>query len=350
MSAPPPEKGDSASGAAVDQSSPARQDFESHDWESDAQWQRYLQGVELPALPTLEAAALRRLKRKYWLRSVDPSATFPSDSNDQPAAPPAAQGSTPPAAAASSSSSASSGTNREGTSGPTSSGSAGSASGRQGASGQWPRGLGLVGAADVAANAAVVLSALALLLAGVSAAYRWLLLAVCATCALHLYRTLGSPQFSREYLARLMATDSTHYLLLALVFLNETPVLLLVPVVAIYALINTATYASALVSDASGLGHYVRLGTSYVLAKREQLYFAAAYLEILLLPLMVIKFFQGYVGLMGVVLYFQFVSARYRSNSRARGVATSLLGQLDTVVYTYLPSPVGALYHRLRPG
>jgi hypothetical protein len=41
-------------------------------------------------------------------------------------------------------------------------------------------------------------------------------------------------------------------------------------------------------------GHYLRLGTSYVLAKREQLYFAAAYLEILLLPLMVIKFFQGY--------------------------------------------------------
>lgn len=31
-----------------------------------------------------------------------------------------------------------------------------------------------------------------------------------------------------------------------------------------------------------------------MLAKREQLYFAAAYLEILLLPLMVIKFFQGY--------------------------------------------------------
>lgn len=75
MSAPPPEKGDSASGAAVDQSSPARQDFESHDWESDAQWQRYLQGVELPALPTLEAAALRRLKRKYWLRSVVSSCT-----------------------------------------------------------------------------------------------------------------------------------------------------------------------------------------------------------------------------------------------------------------------------------
>lgn len=50
-----------------------------------------------------------------------------------------------------------------------------------------------MGAADVAANAAVVLSALALLLAGVSAAYRWLLLAVCATCALHLYRTLGVP-------------------------------------------------------------------------------------------------------------------------------------------------------------
>lgn len=119
---------------------------------------------------------------------------------------------------------------------------------------------------------------------------------------------------------------------------------MLVPVVAIYALINTATYASALISDASGLyvvvlllldhslspppppsfplrfhmlctrmyvcmylvvpralaclcprsGHYLRLGTSYVLAKREQLYFAAAYLEILLLPLMVIKFFQGY--------------------------------------------------------
>jgi hypothetical protein len=75
MSAPPPEKGDSASGAAVDQSSPARKDFESHDWESDAQWQRYLQGVELPALPALEAAALRRLKRKYWLRSVVSSCT-----------------------------------------------------------------------------------------------------------------------------------------------------------------------------------------------------------------------------------------------------------------------------------
>ncbi len=51
MSAPPPEKGNSASGAAVDQS--ARKDFESHDWERDAQWQRYLQGVELPALPAL---------------------------------------------------------------------------------------------------------------------------------------------------------------------------------------------------------------------------------------------------------------------------------------------------------
>jgi hypothetical protein len=108
-----------------------------------------------------------------------------------------------------------------------------------------------------------------------------------------------------------------------------------------------------------------------VLSKREQLYFAAAYLEILLLPLMLIKLVQGYgrclaaprrwppltvgwarryVGLMGVIVYGQFIATRYRTNGRTREIAGNLLAQLDTIVYSYLPSAVGALYHRLRGG
>jgi hypothetical protein len=203
-------------------------DLESHDWGSDARWQRYLQGVELPAQPGREAAALRRLKRKYWQRYVvgtprgsgavrahtrqrdvlcslflfnapaglvvrggavhvqDPSATFPSDS------PSPVQGN------ASAQSSESPNMPRPSSGGGLPDGGAEPTSGRAGSpreqGSSWSWGLGPAGAADVAANASVVVSALVLLFAGVSSAYRWLLLSVCATCAIHIHRGLGVPR------------------------------------------------------------------------------------------------------------------------------------------------------------
>jgi hypothetical protein len=53
---------------------------------------------------------------------------------------------------------------------------------------------------------------------------------------------------------------------------------------------------------------------------------------------------------MGVIVYGQFIATRYRTNGRTREIAGNLLAQLDTIVYSYLPSAVGALYHRLRGG
>lgn len=68
-----------------------------------------------------------------------------------------------------------------------------------------------------------------------------------------------------------------------------------------------------------------------------------------LFPLMT-NLLSSYVGLLAVVAYWQFVSARYRANARVRAVASSLLGQLDVLVYTYLPSSLSAVYGRFRYG
>jgi hypothetical protein len=301
-------------------------DFSPHDWEGDAEWARFLRSVELPAQPAAEAASLRRLKRRYWLRFVDPSAQLPPEGGAENV-----EG--PPGGRAENGTSA----------GPEQASSRPAAAASISSIG---RGV------DLLANLAIVGCAIALLLSGSPSAYQWLLLAACTTCIIHLYRSLGAPRFSQEYLIRMLANDSTHYLLLSLALLNDFPVLLFVPVVTIYALVNIAIFASttAFASLPMGLGRYVRSLTEYILTKREQFYFTAAWLEVLLLPLIIIKCFQGYVSLISSVVCWQFITARYRSNLRVRTVVSRLLEQLDAIVYSYLPSVIVAPYQRLRGG
>lgn len=90
-----------------------------------------------------------------------------------------------------------------------------------------------------------------------------------------------------------------------------------VPVVLAYALVNVASYTAAFLpsdgklmyiclvcthpsvaqhvtaSNGACRSRCARRGSELVLSRAEQLFFLAAYLEILLLPLMVLKFFQG---------------------------------------------------------
>jgi len=175
-----------------------------HDWVGDTEWRRYLQGFDLPAEPLAEAAAIRRLQLKYLrARGRHTSPTPPRDG--------------------ASSSTATAQTRH-----------------------RWWAEL-----SEAAANVAVVVAALLALLMphhqhGDLDHYSLLLAAVCATCALHLFRTLGvpplppllrgtvgwsdlvwlcasaqMPQLAWGYWARLVASDSAQYLFLSLILLNE---------------------------------------------------------------------------------------------------------------------------------
>jgi len=166
-------------------------DFSPHDWEGDAEWARFLRSVELPAQPAAEAASLRRLKRRYWLRFVVPVALLfslspplckPSFSfSKQCMQDPSAQ--LPPEGGAENVEGPPGGRAENGTSaGPEQASSRPAAAASISSIG---RGV------DLLANLAIVGCAIALLLSGSPSAYQWLLLAACTTCIIHLYRSLG---------------------------------------------------------------------------------------------------------------------------------------------------------------
>lgn len=69
------------------------------------------------------------------------------------------------------------------------------------------------------------------------------LLANAAISALRLHQRVPAFSFSREFLARLFAEDSCHYMMYSLIFFTIRPALLVLIPVALYSLLHASSYS-----------------------------------------------------------------------------------------------------------
>lgn len=83
-----------------------------------------------------------------------------------------------------------------------------------------------------------------------SAFYK-VLIANAATSALRLHQRLPKIEFTKVFLAHLLAEDSCHYLFFSLIFLYVSPVILIIFPVVLFAVLHSASYSLTLLDVSS---------------------------------------------------------------------------------------------------
>ncbi|UYV75910.1 TMEM33 [Cordylochernes scorpioides] len=141
------------------------------------------------------------------------------------------------------------------------------------------------------------------------------LLSNAATSALRLHQRLPRVELSQNFLARLLLEDSLHYLGYSIIFLSCQPFtsldnhVVLFPVF-LFALLHTLTGVSVLTEkmgvDNSGLLRFVE-------REQRKILKLVSYMEIFLMPLVILMTFQGKCSLVTPFFYYQFLASRYAS-------------------------------------
>jgi len=148
-------------------------------------------------------------------------------------------------------------------------------------------------------------------------AYYKALAASGATSALRLHQRLPRVSMSREFLARLMAEDSAHYLFYCLIFMYGNTITVVLMPIALFAALHAASYSLTML-DALGMGRGSNAGLAKALVSLVELQSrnilrSAAFSEIFLMPIVVIMIFMGRATLFTPFLYYRFLSMRYAS-------------------------------------
>ncbi|XP_076049827.1 transmembrane protein 33-containing Krueppel homolog 2 [Oratosquilla oratoria] len=147
-----------------------------------------------------------------------------------------------------------------------------------------------------------------------ASSYQKALMSNAATSALRLHQRIPSVQFSREFLAQLLLEDSAHYLLYSVVFMYTSPITMVLVPVFLFALLHFASYSLALL-DVLGQNNALasRFLISLVEYQQRNILRGAAFVEIFLMPLVVVSLFLGRVTLLTPFLYYRFLFLRYSS-------------------------------------
>ena len=147
--------------------------------------------------------------------------------------------------------------------------------------------------------------------------YQKALMSSAATSALKLHqRMLNVPlQLNREYLAKLVVEDSFHYLVYSLIFLNSSPITIVLMPIAAFALLHVCAYVKTLlgkmgIPESSVL---VRKGINVVLVRDKEIMRFVALCEIMLVPTIFVMIFTGKSGLFIPFIYYRFLCMRYSS-------------------------------------
>lgn len=148
-----------------------------------------------------------------------------------------------------------------------------------------------------------------------NALYQKALLASAATSALKLHQRMsGTPfQLSRVYFANLIIEDSCHYLLYALIFMNNAPVTITLMPVAGFALLHIASYSKTLLTLSGIQISFLKKAADIVCAKDKDLMRFVAINEIIMCPTILIMIFAGKCGIFVPFIYYRFICMRYQS-------------------------------------
>jgi len=148
-----------------------------------------------------------------------------------------------------------------------------------------------------------------------NALFQKAMLSSAATSALKLHqRVSGIPfQFSRVYLASLIIEDSFHYLLYALIFMNNSAVTIALMPVAGFALLHVASYSKTLLSLAGIQNSFINRVVNTLVAKDKDLMRFVAINEIIMCPTILVMIFAGKCGIFVPFIYYRFLCMRYQS-------------------------------------
>ncbi|XP_068150650.1 Krueppel homolog 2 [Drosophila tropicalis] len=145
-------------------------------------------------------------------------------------------------------------------------------------------------------------------------AFSKVLLANAAISALRLHQRVPAFSFTREFVARLFAEDSWHYMMYSLIFFNIRPSLLVLIPVVLYSVLHASSYSLKLL-DIIGQNSWwgARFIISIVEFQAANILKATAFCEIFIMPYAIILTFMSHAGLMTPIIYYQYLVMRYSS-------------------------------------
>ncbi len=120
-------------------------------------------------------------------------------------------------------------------------------------------------------------------------------------------------QLSRVYFANLIIEDSCHYLLYALIFMNNAPVTITLMPVAGFALLHIASYSKTLLTLSGIQISFLKKAVDAVCAKDKDLMRFVAINEIIMCPTILVMIFAGKCGIFVPFIYYRFICMRYQS-------------------------------------
>lgn len=160
-----------------------------------------------------------------------------------------------------------------------------------------------------------VLSYLLPIFATAESSYQKILISNAATSALRLHQRVRSVSLTTEFLTRVIAEDSAHYLLYSMIFLTCAPITMVTLPIALFAVLHFASNSLHLCDAA---GENSALGPRFIIGivevQQRNILRGAAFIEIFLLPVVVLNLLFGRVNLAAPFLFFQFLSLRYSSH------------------------------------
>lgn len=174
-----------------------------------------------------------------------------------------------------------------------------------------------------------------------NALYLKSLMSCAATSALKLHqRMTGIPfQLNRVYFANLMLEDSFHYLLYALIFMNNVPITIVLMPPTGFALLHVANYLKTLINlngDQTSFS-LIRKMVTLVCSKDKDIMRFVAINEIIILPTIVIMILAGKSTVFMPFVYYRFLSMRYQS--RRNPYNKLMFYELRLTVEHYTNSP-----------
>ncbi|KAH8286803.1 hypothetical protein KR018_012464 [Drosophila ironensis] len=145
-------------------------------------------------------------------------------------------------------------------------------------------------------------------------AFSKVLLANAAISALRLHQCVPAFSFSREFLARLFAEDSCHYMMYSLIFFNIRPILLVLIPVLLYSVLHASSYSLKLLDL---IGQNSWWGARFVILIVEfqaaNILKATAFCEIFIMPYALVLTLMNHAGLMTPIMYYHYLVMRYSS-------------------------------------
>ncbi|CAG2100444.1 unnamed protein product [Medioppia subpectinata] len=167
-----------------------------------------------------------------------------------------------------------------------------------------------------------------------SSVYQKALLASAATSALRLHQRLPPFRLSREFLALLIAEDSAHYLLFAVIFAANNVLSLALLPVALFAFLHFSSQTLALIDRSGPRGVVGNALSTVVESYQRSILQTVSLAEIALMPTLVFALLSGMTSLIAPFIYYRFLALRYssRRNPYSRQMFRELKVSLQTMV------------------